>query len=135
MKKRISLLATVILLALTLNGQELTKRLVNKDIVDMVALGLSDELIIDKVRSSADTAQFDTSVDALKALKEAKVSDAVIRVMINPRAASAPAATLVPAVATVSAPDPNLPPQEVGVFWKDDTRFIFIEGQTVSNAK
>jgi hypothetical protein len=49
----------------------------------MVSLGLSDDVIIEKVRSAAST-NFDTSVEGLKLLKEAKVSDSILKAMINP---------------------------------------------------
>src|SRR5664279_878183 len=64
-------------------GQEPNKRLTNKDITDMTAMGLSDEVIIAKIRSvsGAEGLALDTSVDGLKALKAANVSDAVIKVM------------------------------------------------------
>jgi hypothetical protein len=41
-------------------------------------------VIIEEIRS-ATTTNFDTSIDGLKALKAARVSDAVLKVMINPR--------------------------------------------------
>jgi hypothetical protein len=67
------------------SGQErqLTQRLTDQDVIDMVALGLSDDLIVDKIHATAAT-DFDTSVAGLKALKLNRVSDAVIRAMINP---------------------------------------------------
>jgi len=49
----------------------------------MVSLGLSDDVIIEKIRSVPVTS-FDTSVAGLKVLKAAKVSDAVLKAMINP---------------------------------------------------
>ena len=74
------------LLASSAWGQEMAKRLTNQDIITMVSMGLSDDVIIAKIRSvsGADGLKFDTSVDGLKALKAAKVSDAVIKVRINP---------------------------------------------------
>ncbi len=133
MKKYLSaVLMLVLLVPCFALAQELQKRLNNKDVADMVSLGLSDEVIIDKIREAKET-QFDTSVDGLKALKAAKVSDAVIRVMINPRAglpAAAPATAAAPAVALE---DPTLPPKEVGVYWKNGPKFEYVEGQTVSN--
>ncbi len=62
------------------------KRLTNQDIIEMTSLNLSDDVIIAKIRSAtgADASRFDTTVDGLKALKAANVSDAVIKVMINP---------------------------------------------------
>jgi hypothetical protein len=96
-------------------------------------LGLSDDLIIAKIRaaSAGGTLQFDTSVDGLKGLKVAKVSDEVIKVMINP----APAAAQVVVAAAPISNDPNLPPPEVGVYWKNGNAFVFVEGQAISQAK
>jgi hypothetical protein len=114
------------------SAQELTKRLTNQDVVDMTAMGLSDDVIIAKIRSvSGDGLKFDTSVEGLKALKVAKVSDAVIKVMVNPTPAPAP----VIVAATAISNDPNLPPPEVGVYWKDAQSFVLIQGMTVTQAK
>lgn len=113
-------------------AQELTKRLTNQDVMDMTALGLSDDVIIAKIRSvPGDGLKFDTSVEGLKALKAAKVSDAVIKVMVNPTPAPAP----VIVAATAISNDPNLPPPEVGVYWKDAQTFVLIQGMTVTQAK
>jgi hypothetical protein len=113
-------------------GQELSKRLTNQDIIDMTALGLSDEVIIAKIRSvAADGIKFDTSVGGLKALKTGKVSDAVIKVMVNP---TPPPAPLVVAATAISN-DPNLPPPEVGVYWKDGQTFVLLQGMTLTQAK
>ena len=109
------------------------KRLTNQEIIDMSAAGLSDDVIIAKIRSAtgADASRFDTSVDGLKALKAANVSDAVIKVMINP----APPPPPVVATATPMTLDPNFPPPEVGVYWKDGPTFILIEGAAISRMK
>jgi hypothetical protein len=114
-------------------SQELAKRLTNQDIINMTALGLSDEVIIAKIRSvtGADGAKFDTSIEGLKALKAANVSDAVIKVMLNP----APPPGPVVVAATPISQDPNLPPPEVGVYWKDGPTFVLIQGLAVSQAK
>jgi len=121
-----------LLLAFSAWAQDLAKRLTNRDIIDMVSLGLSDDVIIAKIRSinGADGLKFDTSVEGLKALKAAKVSDAVIKVMINP----VPQTSMVIAAAPVAL-DPNLPPPEVGVYWKDGATFVLIQGQAISQAK
>jgi hypothetical protein len=86
-------------------GQRLSTKLANADVVEMVGLGLSDELIIDKIHA-ADVTEFDTSLDALKTLKAKSVSDAVIRAMINPHPSLSPSDS---AGATVSKADPNDP--------------------------
>jgi hypothetical protein len=126
------------LLLLWLSGglgfcQNPNKRLTNKDIIDMTGLGLSDDVIIAKVRSvsGADGLAFDTSVDGLKALKAANVSDAVIKVMLNP---APPQAPVVVAAAAITN-DPNFPPPEVGVYWKDAQTFVLIQGMTLSKVK
>jgi hypothetical protein len=61
------------------NSQKMT----NADVIELAGLGLSDDVIIDKIYASK-ACDFDTSVAGLKALKAVKISDAVIRVMINP---------------------------------------------------
>jgi len=114
----------------------MAKRLTNQDVIGMVQLGLSEDVIIAKIRAAsaagADAVSFDTSVDGLRALKAANVSDAIIKVMINP----APAAPAVAATgAAPAAGNPNLPPQEVGVYWKDGSSFVLIPGQAMSQAK
>ena len=85
-KPRCFIVLLCLFLASSAWGQEMAKRLTNQDIIAMVAAGLSDDVIIAKIRSvsGADGLKFDTSVDGLKALKAAKVSEAVIKVMINP---------------------------------------------------
>ncbi len=135
MKRPTSLLAALFLLlaSTTAWSQQLNKRITNQDVIDMAGLGLSDDVIIAKIRgaSAGGTLQFDTSVDGLKGLKAAKVSDEVIKVMINP----APPAAPVVVAATPISNDPNLPPPEVGVYWKNGNAFVFVEGQAISQAK
>lgn len=133
MKTRLAISLIVLAFAVQyVHSQELTKRLNNNDVIEMVSMGLTDEVIIEKIRSSQEP-QFDTSMDAMKALKAAKVSPDVMRAMINPHPtiSAAPPATS----GTTPARDPHLPPEEVGVYWYDGSRFLFLEGQTVSNAK
>ena len=48
----------------------------------MVGIGFSDEIIINKIRTSL--TDFDTSIEGLKDLKAANVPDAVLKVMMNP---------------------------------------------------
>lgn len=108
------------------------KRMTNQDVVTLVSAGLSAEIIIAKIRAanSGDGLNFDTSVDGLKALKAASVPDSVVAVMINP--------TPPPTVVAASAPmtmDPNLPPPEVGVYWKDGQSFDLIPGFALTNEK
>jgi hypothetical protein len=122
------------LLSAPTHSQELTSRITNKDIIEMTSIGLSDDVIIEKIRSASagSTLKFDTSLSGLKELKAAKVSDPVIKVMINP---TPPQAPVVIGASAVVSNDPNLPPPEVGVYWKNGKAFVLIEGQAISNSK
>jgi hypothetical protein len=127
-----------LVLPVPVHGQEgaaTHKRFTNADVIDMVKLGLSEDVIVAKIRamsaSGQDAISFDTSVEGLKTLKAANVPDGVIKVMINP----APPAVAVVSASTPVTVDPNLPPPEVGVYWKDRANFVLIQGQAVTNAK
>lgn len=131
----------IVLLVLTAasSGAQLTagamrQRLDNEGVIEMVRAGLSEDVIISKIRAIA-TAEpaslaLDTSVEGLKKLKDLNVSDSLLRVMISPSAFSDP--TVGPTAITTDA---NLPPAEVGVYWKNSGKFEFIQGQTISHAK
>ena len=137
MKKNVACLAALalVVIASAVWGQEPAKRLTNEDVIAMAKAGLSDEVIIAKIRATGATGEgaavFDTSVDGLKTLKDANVSDAVIKVMINP---APPPAPVVAAVAPMTI-DPNLPPPEVGVYWKNGPSFVFIQGRALDQEK
>jgi hypothetical protein len=124
-----------VLSAQPVRGQEPAKRFTNQDVIGMVQLGMSEDVIIAKIRAESakgeGAAIFDTSVDALKALKAANVTDAVIKVMINP---APPPPQVVAAVAPMTV-DPNFPPPEVGVYWKNGAAFILIQGRAIDQAK
>lgn len=114
----------------------LSTRLTNRDIISMVELGFSDDVVIGKIRSMSaagpDTISFDTSVEGMKALKGANVPESVIKAMINP------VPPLQPTNVAASGPmiiDPNLPPPEVGVYWKDGAHFVLVQGQALTQTK
>jgi hypothetical protein len=113
----------------------LHQRLTNRDIIGMVQAGISDGVITTKIRamsaSNPASISFDTSAEGLKALKAGNVSETVIEVMISP-IQSQPTVITNGAAMTL---DPNLPPPEVGVYWKDGTRYVRIEGQALSQTK
>ena len=117
------------------DNTSLHKRLTNQDVIEMAKLGLSDDVIITKIRKAyeagSDEVSFDTGVEGLKALKAANISETIIKVMINP----APPPPAVVAAAVPMTLDPNLPPPEVGVYWRDQGRFVLVQGQAVANAK
>jgi len=73
----------------------------NQDVIRLVKAKVSDDLVVAKINQSK--TRFDTSVDALVALKEAGVSDTVVSAMMNAGAGSSSAP---PKPATSSAPTP-----------------------------
>lgn len=79
MKKGFLLFSLLFIFFLNSYAQEET--LTNKSIVDLSELGFSDDLIITKIKTSK--TDFDTSTEALKNLKEAGISDAIIKIMMN----------------------------------------------------
>jgi hypothetical protein len=126
-------------LACAVSGQDngaIKKRFTNEDVISMAKLGLTDDVIIAKIRAmsaAGDAISFDTGVEGLKALKANGVPDSVIKVMINPTAIGP---TVVAASSTTPMTvDPNLPPPEVGVYWKDRANFVLLQGQALTNTK
>jgi hypothetical protein len=99
----------VLFLSQWVTGQAVAKRMTNQDVKDLVAVGLSADVIVDKIHAAQAT-DFDTTVEALKDLKASSVPDAVIRAMINPHP-TPPSAS-----AGVTSSDSSGLPQEVGVY-------------------
>src|SRR4029450_5338613 len=76
--------------------------LTNESIMSMVKGGLSEAVVLARVRSGP--ANFDTSTNALLTLKKAGVSDKIIEAMVSaPKAGGAAAAAPAPAVPTPPA--------------------------------
>lgn len=71
---------------LALQDSHTTKPLTNADVLDMLKAGISQDIVIAKIKKSA--CEFDTSPAALKALKAANTPDAIILSMVE--ASSAP---------------------------------------------
>jgi hypothetical protein len=110
------------------NGQEVSKRkLANQDILDMASLGLGDDVILEKIRTAPET-DFATDLESLKALKAAHVSDPVIRAMINPKAAAAPAVPTAAAPAAAANPDV---PDDIGVYLKVRGKLVDVVPEVV----
>jgi hypothetical protein len=110
MKQMLRLFACLILLTATLVKAE---TLTNDSVIQLHKLGLADSTITAKIKAS--TCNFDTSVDALKTLKEAGISDEVLQAMLlvssSVKAAPAP-------IAATPAADPNDPkaPHASGIY-------------------
>lgn len=81
--------------------------LTNASVIELSQLGLGDTVITEKIRQSE--CHFDTSLNGLRQLKAAKVSDAVIALMMNPSAK--PALPISPQLApsTTGASSKTLP--------------------------
>src|SRR5258707_137574 len=60
--------------------------LTNQDVLKMVQAGLGESVVLATVRTAGATS-FDLSPDGLIALKKGGVSDAIVSVMIDPKAA------------------------------------------------
>src|SRR5215510_2584900 len=89
--------------------------LTNQSVVEMVKAGLSERVIIAKIRTSP--TNFDTSTDALIALKKNGVSEKVIETIMSPTAAAAPAAPpAAPAGSAVAPPPAGYAPSRPTVF-------------------
>src|SRR5882762_8637969 len=101
-RKLVILLLLCAVAASTCFGQQPAKKMTNEDVIEMLGLGLTDDVVMDKIHSTPAT-DFDTTVAGLKILKTAKVSDSVIRAMINPH----PATPLVSAAGRDSAVNAN----------------------------
>ena len=87
MKKRLAVAAIGV--ACVLVGWAADALLTNEDIIRMAKVGFGEAVIVAKIETSA--TDFDTSLDALVALKEAGVGDGVIAVMVKTGGASATA--------------------------------------------
>jgi hypothetical protein len=86
--------------------------LTNESIVAMLKGGLSEAVVLARIRSSP--ANFDTSTNSLLALKKAGVSDKVIEAMVSaPKSAPAAAAAPAPAPAQAAAPSGSAPAPSV----------------------
>ena len=84
----------------------------------MVKAQLSDDVIAATINSSAGS--YDTSPDALIALKQAGVSDKVIAAVVS-KGSAAPAAPPPAAAPAAEEPQPSLPPgvENVGAYFRD----------------
>jgi hypothetical protein len=99
----------VLLAAVSAGAASPQKPLSNEDILSMVQAGLPTDVVIEKIKSSKTA--FDTSTEALVALKKAGVSGDVIRIMVNPAAEVKPGGTTASPWNNANAPEPcQVPP-------------------------
>jgi hypothetical protein len=131
-QKTASFALALLLAAASALAQQTTQNeapLTNKDVLQMISMGLSEGVIVDKIHATKAT-NFDISMDALKSLKDAKVPDAVVHAMIQ--ASSAAHATDQPA-----APNPDDPasPHDAGVWVLVNGKMKQIEASSFSGQK
>lgn len=124
MKNICATLSFVILVAVAAVGQQSAlvsggEKLTNQDIIGMVSLGLSDDVVIGKIHASQNT-DFDTTLDGFKALKAAKVSDAVIKEMLQPKTVAAAVLLPTPAKPQRIGAISDMP-DRMGVYYKAPT--------------
>lgn len=118
----------------------------NTDVINMVAAGLSEPIILEAIRG-AKSRSFDVTPNGLIALKKGGVSDAVIAVMMNPSApvaagvsvaAKEPAEREPPRAASASAPAavsanrpvPPIVAAEPGLYYVGDQGLVRVDAKT-----
>jgi hypothetical protein len=103
--------------------------LTNKDVLQMISMGLSEGVILDKIHA-AKTTNFDISINALKSLKDAKVPDAVMQAMIQATSAAQ-------ASHEHAAPNPDDPasPHNAGVWVLVNGKMTEIDASSFSGQK
>jgi len=99
MKKSITVFCIAAILAVTIpfataQAQTVSEVLKNETVVKMLKDGLSPEIVVAKIKSSESA--FDTSADAMTALKQAGVPDSVILAMVEAGSKTLPAAQTPP---------------------------------------
>lgn len=111
-------------------GQTTKEVLTNASVIELVKLGLSEALIAEKIRQSEHN--FDTSVEGLRQLKAARISEALIREMMSPRAYGA---TPMPPVNDPSSNNKAVPTREPGIYAVDKGRVTQLQPTTFSGTK
>jgi hypothetical protein len=105
--------------------------LTNQSVVEMVKAGLSERVIIAKIRTSP--TKFDTSTDALIALKKNGVSEKVIEAIMSPSAPPAAAAPAAPPAAAAGSVA-MAPPPAAGHAPARPTVFLVVGGKEIELA-
>jgi hypothetical protein len=130
---RIWLLTAICLCISSLSAQESPTPVKPNDVIAMKQAGLSDDLIIAKIRQ--DNKPTNLSTDELIALKKQNISDPVIKALMDPINAAAPdpnataaaianrilnvnptGATPEPGASTVASPDDPTAPHDSGIY-------------------
>ncbi len=117
--------------------------LTNKDVTEMVAAGISEDVVTAKIKA-AKSVGFDTSTAGLKALKEANVPDGVVQAMIQKESEPAgvngtasTGATTAASAATAAAANPNDPlaPHEDAMYVMENGKMTPLEASRITQDK
>lgn len=129
-----TLFASLACLLFFFSGAQAQKEtLTNTSIIELANLGFGEDVIIEKIQHSSH--DFNTSLSGLKRLKEAGVSDAVIKAMVNAQSAAAKEAE-----ETQESDLTNpLSPQEPGIYYwttkQGKDRLVQLEPTVYSQGK
>ena len=104
------------------------EKLTNQGVVEMVKAGLSERVIIAKIRTSPTS--FDTSTDGLIALKKSGVSEKIIEAIMSPSAPPAAAAAAAPPPPSAPAGSVAMVPPGAGMPARP-TVFLVVGGKEV----
>jgi len=135
-----TIIVSILLAAAVCAAQQTPGALTNHEIIQMVSLGLSNDLIVDKIHA-AEVTNFDTSVEGLKSLKEANVAEVVMRAMVNPRPPASGNAGSAPSLENPPNADPDDPnsPHDSGIYiyakTKDGPKMTLLEPTVYSEGK
>ena len=145
MKHKLTLICLLFSLSVFAQNEVLT----NSSIIEMVRDGFSNETIIGKIRNTR--SNFKTTTSDLGVLKRAKVPEAVIKAMLNPRGASAMATTTTTnsgssnvqssgggsSVSTTTniTEENDVNGEESGIFYVENGEMIKVESSPISAAK
>ncbi len=128
-------------------AQQAQEVLTNDSIIQLLKVGLGDDLIIAKIQKSK--TNFDTSTSGLIALKQAGVSDRLLHIIMDPTSApGAPAAGAAPAAAGPAPRNVEVPaqpktgdpvadsvPAESGLYYLRDSTIVRMDIRTLASAK
>jgi hypothetical protein len=112
----------LLLLALAATSADAQEVLSNDAVIAMKKAGLSEGVILAKIRSSQ--AKFDTSTQALVSLKQAGVSDAVIEAMVGHVATGGTTAPPTTAAVPRGAPTTGLPQGRETIFHLRGAQYV-----------
>ncbi|MDE2435888.1 MAG: hypothetical protein KGM49_06480 [Sphingomonadales bacterium] len=125
--------AAAILAAMAFAEPACAETLNNANVVELIKIGLGDEAVIAKIKGSE--ANYDTSTNALVALKGQGASSAVIAAMID---AASRKAALASEVLSTDSPDPAVP-HASGVYlladWLPQPKMVGIDATTSNQTK